>query len=202
MNWTPEKIERVGELLLNQRSLTEIGAKMGASRNAISALIMRTPALRNMPGRNRSNGYRKNVGNTYKTRSDKGVPRAAQLLSIKANRKQGGILGGKPGKALIEARQAKQNLHAGNIQNKREARASDPIYREPIPAIGASEYDANCPRVSLVERRNNQCVFPLGDPLGGDFAFCGHPRFSAYSYCLQHCVRAYQNFTCAEARAA
>lgn len=151
MNWTPEKIERVGELLLNQRSLTEIGAKMGASRNAVASLIMRTPALRDMPGRNRTPGHHKNVGKTYKTRSDKGVPRAAQSLSVKASRKRGGILGGKPGKALLEARQAKQNLHAGNIQSKREARQHDPIYREPVATMGAAEYDAGCPRVSLVD---------------------------------------------------
>lgn len=187
MIWTEEKIAEVAKLAQTGMSSSEIGDHVGANRNQVIGLIYRK--LKDLPGRRRENGHDKNRGR-----------KLIVAPSVKASRKQGGILGGKPAKALKEARRERLNLHSGNIQNKREARENDPIYREPVITISDAEYDAGCPRVALNDHRDSQCRWPLGDPHEVDFAFCGHPRSRPSSYCFAHHQRSIQAiFRCSEA---
>jgi hypothetical protein len=54
--------------------------------------------------------------------------------------------------------------------------------------------------VSLVDHRESQCRWPLGDIREGTFAYCGHPRSWPFPYCAHHHDRSVQNrFVCAEA---
>jgi hypothetical protein len=59
MNWTPDQIERVRELLSEKLTYVEVAARMGVSRGTIAKLILRTPELREMPDRNRTRGRTK-----------------------------------------------------------------------------------------------------------------------------------------------
>lgn len=42
-------------------------------------------------------------------------------------------------------------------------------------------------------RRSNgpSCLWPIGDPGGADFHFCGEPAVDGKPYCEEHCARAY-----------
>lgn len=39
--------------------------------------------------------------------------------------------------------------------------------------------------------RGPTCQWPLGDPVGQDFKFCGAPTEPGRPYCVQHCEAAY-----------
>jgi GcrA cell cycle regulator len=47
-------------------------------------------------------------------------------------------------------------------------------------------------RIGLAEIRAVQCRWPLGDPTGEDFAYCGLQVAKGRSYCAGHCRMAYR----------
>jgi GcrA cell cycle regulator len=56
-------------------------------------------------------------------------------------------------------------------------------------------------RVGFEEIREFVCRWPLGDPMSGDFAYCGLKSASGRSYCAGHCRMAYQPPTARPRRA-
>ena len=47
-------------------------------------------------------------------------------------------------------------------------------------------------RVGFEDIRESICRWPLGDPMSGDFAYCGLKSANGRSYCAGHCRMAYQ----------
>lgn len=47
-------------------------------------------------------------------------------------------------------------------------------------------------RVTIMELREGVCRWPLGDPLGSDFAFCGNDCSIGATYCTYHAGIAFQ----------
>jgi GcrA cell cycle regulator len=47
-------------------------------------------------------------------------------------------------------------------------------------------------RVRFEDIRQSECRWPLGDPKGGDFAYCGLTPAEGRSYCAGHCRMAYR----------
>lgn len=46
---------------------------------------------------------------------------------------------------------------------------------------------------SLLNLKNNQCHWPIGDPKDEDFHFCGEDTIEGKPYCLKHCMFAYSS---------
>jgi GcrA cell cycle regulator len=62
----------------------------------------------------------------------------------------------------------------------------------PKPRVVAILFDAPEPRMLPLEAlRDNECHFPIGDPLKGGFGFCGHPKERG-AYCAAHGAIAYR----------
>jgi GcrA cell cycle regulator len=64
------------------------------------------------------------------------------------------------------------------------------------PHVEAPSIDTDIPisqRRSLGELSEHTCRWPVGDPLGTDFFFCGAPPVPDEPYCAAHCARAYQS---------
>lgn len=65
------------------------------------------------------------------------------------------------------------------------------------PAAGHSTaFDASIPterRKGLLDLRDGDCKWPIGDPTTPDFFFCGDPAVSEQPYCGRHCREAYQH---------
>jgi len=55
--------------------------------------------------------------------------------------------------------------------------------------------DDNRKRVSLAELGASECRWPLGDPKGDNFGFCGCVALPSLPYCLEHAQLAYQPAT-------
>lgn len=114
----------------------------------------------------------------------KGPVETAASISIKTSRKQGGITGGTPGKALREAR-ARRAAHPNDFKARAEDRASDPGITitkaaafDPIPGIEP---------VALVDHREGQCRWPVSPAVDdGRFYFCGASCGIGDSYCASH----------------
>jgi GcrA cell cycle regulator len=64
------------------------------------------------------------------------------------------------------------------------------------PHVEAPSTDADLPilqRRSLDELSEHTCRWPVGDPLGADFFFCGAEPVPDEAYCAAHCARAYRS---------
>ena len=46
--------------------------------------------------------------------------------------------------------------------------------------------------LEMANLKPNQCRWPIGDPDSENFHFCGHPVFVGKPYCYEHCKQAYQ----------
>lgn len=47
-------------------------------------------------------------------------------------------------------------------------------------------------RISIMELREGLCKWPIGDPMDGNFAYCGADSSSGKVYCEAHCRIAFQ----------
>jgi GcrA cell cycle regulator len=64
--------------------------------------------------------------------------------------------------------------------------------------------DADIPlpqRRSFLELSSESCRWPVGNPSGPDFFFCGAEPFKGKPYCAAHCARAYRTETKTASRA-
>lgn len=62
---------------------------------------------------------------------------------------------------------------------------ADEVGAEPAPVESAQ-------RCSLLELAQGKCRWPIGDPGGADFAFCGNEAIAGFSYCAGHARMAYR----------
>lgn len=147
--WTTDQLADIKGYISKGMSYSQIGAVFGVSRNAISGVVDR----------------------------NKWIKSGAPSISIKANRKQGGIVGGAPGKTLREARK------------KARAKASVQPQEAVVVTVSADSApdDISAPlMLSLMDLTNRTCRWPIGDPRASDFGFCGHETVSGSSYCSHH----------------
>jgi hypothetical protein len=52
--------------------------------------------------------------------------------------------------------------------------------------------DAPIKGKALVDLENNECRWPIGDPLSSTFVCCGEPKVTGLPYCKPHTLRAFQ----------
>lgn len=73
-----------------------------------------------------------------------------------------------------------------------------PSQRQLLRLIGAETIDGAAPPVasmqacSLLELEPGKCRWPLNEPGGGDFAFCGNDVAAGFPYCAGHARLAYR----------
>ena len=168
-----EKEKIVFPLIEAGKSYSQIASLVGAaSRNSIARVV------------SRARYFKHEVPRALNGKQRGGRPKKS--VSILANRKQGGILGGKPSRALREARKARLNLNRTNYLHSVEKRKSDPGLPESIAASEAWTVPPSCQPVSLMELTSRTCRWPLGDPRDEDFGFCGAETVPTKPYCEYH----------------
>jgi GcrA cell cycle regulator len=75
-------------------------------------------------------------------------------------------------------------------------RKTPPFIVNAAPYVDEPGADADIPvsqRRSLHELNKHTCRWPVGDPVGADFFFCGAEPVPDELYCAAHCARAYRS---------
>jgi len=175
--WSVVERGQIARMLKQEMSASEIAAHFRVSRNAIIGIVHRDQKLKAI-------GFAK----------ARGPLTDAQKLSIKANRKQGGIKGGVPGKKLVEARQKAKNIQRGEPRAAEGRQA--PVSKPEAPLHGREGREAPAGTaaplmLSLVDLTSQTCKWPVGDPHEDDFGFCGQNTRAKSPYCQRHHDRAY-----------
>jgi GcrA cell cycle regulator len=101
--------------------------------------------------------------------------------------------------------------HNGQDNIKRKGttpkRIRKPAMRQATPSLFVPTRDLPCEplpqsdepviapenRKGVLELKNNDCRWPIGDPKDAEFHFCAAPRAPGLPYCPTHCARAYQS---------
>lgn len=98
------------------------------------------------------------------------------------------------------ARAAKPAAASPNTPRPAVAKKAGPsaprIVRDTEPATTIAPIEArrldNGEYATVLTLREGMCKWPIGDPSGTEFRFCGHPVKSGSTYCAAHCKQAYQ----------
>jgi GcrA cell cycle regulator len=163
MSWTDERIQELERLWQQGMSASEIGKRLGVSKNAIvgKAHRMNLPS-RPSPIRNGEEGEMVTNG------AAEPQPRAARKSSGKSS-------GGKQSKSNRSASGA-NGSSGGNGKAKSASTQGNPAsVRAQVEARGG----------------RSGCLWPIGDPNDPDFHFCGASAQPGKPYCTEHAQRAY-----------
>lgn len=184
MNWTDERVEMLKKLWAEGLSASQIAAKMGGvSRNAVIGKVHRLK-LSARAKSTKSNGPK--------------VKRAAPAGASSGRSSFGGSASSSGGGSSTSAmgsygggRSAPSTTHSvGATALKQDSELVAFAERDQRPIE-----DVVVPiplKLKLVDINENTCKWPFGDPLAGEFYFCGHGSGDSSPYCAYHSKLAFQ----------
>ncbi len=163
MSWTDERINELTRLWQQGLSASEIGKRLGVSKNSIVGKAHRL----NLPSR--PSPIRQ--GEEEETASGSAEPqrRAARKNTAKAN-------------GSAESGSAKA-ASSGNGKANGSAKTRNRSATGGNPASFRAQVEARGGR--------SGCLWPIGDPNDPDFHFCGAAAAPGKPYCPEHAARAY-----------
>ncbi len=207
MSWTSERIEELKQLWEAGHSASEIGKKLGVSKNAVVGKAHRlklaarpSPIKRGGgPARRRPAAAQRQAAARAATASPiTGTPAAGggpAEVAAGAGKTGGAQPRLSPGGA---ANGTPANSGAANSGAANGARSAGGLAGGSGKAVSRSPFAAaemaRRPRQARTTRSaggSQSCAWPIGDPGDAGFHFCGEPTVPGKPYCQTHCAQAY-----------
>lgn len=175
VSWTDERVELLKKLWADGLSASQIAAKLGGvSRNAVIGKVHRLK----LSGRAKS--------------PNKGAPKAKRPTTARSG---GGTFNPSARTQAFGATArgsggggVSRTVGATALKADTEMRALELPDTRPIEDIVVPI----AKRLHLTELNEHTCKWPYGDPLSGDFHFCGHRTDEGSPYCAYHSKVAFQ----------
>lgn len=170
MGWTEERVELLKKLWMEGLSASQIAAVLGdgVTRNAVIGKVHRL----------KLSGRAKPASSTPRVRS---TPRpSSRRVSSPSSRSS---LGGMSRPRSIGAAPM-MGATALKVSEEYEVEAYQ------LPQVEELEIPVE-QRLTLLQLNEHTCKWPIGDPLGPDFYFCGQSSVEGHPYCEFHSRRAY-----------
>lgn len=181
VSWTDERVDTLKKLWADGLSASQIAAKLGGvSRNAVIGKVHRlklaprakstkqaTPKVKRVPssaGRSSGSSYSSGGGGGSRVRTN---AYATGRMGGGAATHSIGATALKPGTEVVAFAEADQR----------------PIEDIVVPISK---------KLKLIELSEHTCKWPHGDPLSGEFHFCGHKTDEKSPYCKYHGKLAFQ----------
>jgi len=165
MSWTDERIQELTRLWQQGLSASEIGKRLGVSKNSIVGKAHRL----NLPSRPSPIRHGEEADGAAGAEAAEPQGRAARKPSGKANGRSGSKNGQANGTGNGKAN--------GSAKRKGTGTTGD------NPASVRAQVEARGGR--------SGCLWPIGDPNDPDFHFCGAAAAPGKPYCPEHAARAY-----------
>ncbi len=170
--WDSVMLKKLKGLMGKGLSTSEIGKRLGMSKNAVVGKLNRL-------------GWNSKAGGvvaesatttTKKTTSGRGTKKTSSVASAKNTRTTSKKPTTKAGARGAAATGTKKTTTGGRTLNKTLAMHQRIIQHS----------------LEMANLKPNQCRWPIGDPDSENFHFCGAPVFVGKPYCYEHCKQAYQ----------
>lgn len=184
--WDNSMLKKLKALTGKGLSTSEIGKRLGMSKNAIVGKLNRL-------GWNAKAGGTAGDAKTAKATEGKktvAAPKAAKkaaapkkVATVKAETKKA------PAKKVVAKAEPKAK--------KETAKKAPAVKAEKKTAAASAKALAMHQRIvqhalEMANLKPNQCRWPIGDPDSEHFHFCGESVFVGKPYCYEHCKQAYQ----------
>ena len=190
--WDSIALKKLKALTGKGLSTSEIGKRLGMSKNAIVGKLNRL-------------GWNAKAG---------GAPTAKEA-EVKATTKKTADKTGAKKAAVKTAPKAKETVKEATVAKKETVKATEkkPVAKKPEKKVAEKVKETSQDEVKIskadvkklamhqrivqhsLEMANlkpNQCRWPIGDPDSEHFHFCGETVFVGKPYCYEHCKQAYQ----------
>lgn len=190
--WDSIALKKLKALTGKGLSTSEIGKRLGMSKNAIVGKLNRL-------------GWNAKAG---------GAPTAKEAEVKAATKKTADKTGAKKA-AVKTAPKAKETVKEATVAKKETVKATEkkPVAKKPEKKVAEKVKETSQDEVKIskadvkklamhqrivqhsLEMANlkpNQCRWPIGDPDSEHFHFCGETVFVGKPYCYEHCKQAYQ----------
>lgn len=180
--WDSITLKKLKSLLGKGLSTSEIGKRLGMSKNAVVGKLNRM-------------GWNTKAGTTTKGKSDKTKKTAT---TTKAKTKAVAKAPAKKPVAKAPVKKTPQKPAAKKTETKKATTKSAPKVEKPVKEPkSAAKNLAMHQRIiqhslEMANLKPNQCRWPIGDPDSENFHFCGKTVFTGKPYCYEHCRLAYQ----------
>ena len=173
--WDNATLKKLKALVVKGLSTSEIGKRLGMSKNAVVGKLNR------LGWNSKAGGI---TGATAKKvdekKSVKGVTKksVATNKSVAGDKKAAGCA--KAGTKVNSTRAAKAESTKGTV-DKKSLTKNLAMHQRIIQHS-----------LEMANLKPNQCRWPIGDPDSENFHFCGATVFVGKPYCYEHCKLAYQ----------
>ena len=170
--WDSVMLKKLKGLMGKGLSTSEIGKRLGMSKNAVVGKLNR------LGWNSKAGGVvaESATSTTKKTASGRGTKKTSSVASAKNTRATSKKSTTKAGARGAAATGTKKTATGGRTLNKTLAMHQRIIQHS----------------LEMANLKPNQCRWPIGDPDSENFHFCGAPVFVGKPYCYEHCKQAYQ----------
>lgn len=186
--WDSMMLKKLKVLAGKGLSTSEIGKRLGVSKNAVIGKLNRlgwNSKAGGAPVGVEIKGKKKTAKKIAKSKTGAVAPKGRNKTAIKTNTK-------KTIKAHKKITPAKKPTSA-----KKAKITAKPKVEKKVATKTSSKSLAMHQRIiqhslEMANLKPNFCRWPIGDPDSEDFHFCGAPVFVGKPYCYEHCKQAYQ----------
>lgn len=184
MSWTDERVELLKKLWTDGLSASQIAAKLGGgvSRNAVIGKVHRLKLQGRVKTTKSPQSKAKRPAATTARPQSGGYSGAASGVTSTGTRVN--AFGG----AQRSAPSTTHAVGATALKQDQEMVAFGELDQRPLEDVVVPI----ARKLKLVELSDQTCKWPFGDPLQGEFYFCGHNTDDKSPYCKYHGKLAFQ----------
>lgn len=184
--WDNATLKKLKALTGKGLSTSEIGKRLGLSKNAVVGKLNRLGW--NLKASGSAPATKKTAPAPKKTKTVADTPKKAAPVKTAA-----------PKKAAAAPKAAAKKT---NVPPKASVKKTAPA--KPAPTVAAPKTSKSSTKnlamhqriiqhsLEMANLKPNQCRWPIGDPDSENFHFCGETVFVGKPYCYEHCKQAYQ----------
>ncbi len=195
--WDNTTLKKLKSLLGKGLSTSEIGKRLGLSKNAVVGKLNRmgwnakagvVPAKETKPAKKEV----ASAGKSKKIAPAKTAPKKVVAKSVVATKTTGAK------KTTTETATKKKTQVKEDAKKSKVAPKAKTETTKTVKTTGASSKTLAMHQriiqhsLELSNLKPNQCRWPIGDPDSENFHFCGKQVFTGKPYCYEHCRLAYQ----------
>lgn len=178
--WDSTALKKLKSLIGKGLSTSEIGRRLGMSKNAVVGKLNRLGWNAKAGGVAVAEAEVKKTAK--KTKADKPVENTKKTVDKKTVDRETEIK--KEEKKTSRKSEPKQTPDAKKVQPEAIGKVSEKNLAAHQRIIQHS--------LEMASLKPNQCRWPIGDPDSEHFHFCGEAVFVGKPYCYEHCKQAYQ----------
>lgn len=181
--WDNATLKKLKALTGKGLSTSEIGKRLGMSKNAVVGKLNRL-------GWNLKAGGVSGADNATAKKA-----KSKKVVTPKSSAKKPAVVSkSTPKKTAARVTAAKKSTNAKEVAKSTEKKSNVSSAKS---SAALNKNLAMHQRIiqhslEMANLKPNQCRWPIGDPDSENFHFCGAPVFVGKPYCYEHCKQAYQ----------